>query len=183
MDAKRIRKISNDQEKRTAKDLGSGRIRPGSGAFASMKGDAISGRGKVGLNSDDFLIENKFTFASKYILKWDIWKKIEMEALRENARTPAMQIDIAKGSGIEVQLVIMSVHDFEAWGMAGEFEIPEYPITITANSTPLHAESFYTAYKYNLFTRFDLQFENRGHLVVISRRDFLYFLSVNQQEN
>ena len=57
-----IKRKSAKQEKRTAKEFG-GRTTPASGALSGAKGDVRTGNRTNGedTNSNDFLIENKYT--------------------------------------------------------------------------------------------------------------------------
>lgn len=95
-----IRKKSQKQEKRTAKEF-SGRTQIASGSIETMKADVRTGydnREKGKFNDSDFLIENKFTDSPHYILKADIWRKIDSEAFNDNLRVPLMQIDVRESS-------------------------------------------------------------------------------------
>lgn len=88
-----IKKKSQRQEKRTAREF-KGRTTPASGALSGIKGD---------VRTDKFLIENKFTDSDSYTLKFVTWNKIRMEALKDELRTPLMQVDIQ-----DLQLVILN---------------------------------------------------------------------------
>lgn len=104
-----IKRKSQKQEKRTAKEFG-GKLTPASGALSGAKGDVRTGvRDGSRFNQQDFLIENKFTDKSSYSLKLSIWEKIELEALRDNFRTPLMQIDIQ-----DLQVVVINRNDLES---------------------------------------------------------------------
>jgi hypothetical protein len=113
---KYIRKKSQKQEARTAKEF-AGRTQIASGAIETLKGDVRTGETSSAFNVEDFLIENKFTDAKKYKLDLKTWQKIEKEALQDNMRTPMMQIDIDN----RVQLVVMSLNDFEGLGYTNNF--------------------------------------------------------------
>lgn len=102
-----IKRKSKKQEDRTAKDFG-GRTTLASGALWTQKADVRTGSDRTSsFNEDDYLIENKFTDADKYKLDRTIWEKIAKEALRDNFRTPLMQIDIQ-----DLQLVVMDTNTF-----------------------------------------------------------------------
>ena len=92
-----IRKKSQKQEKRTAKEFG-GSTQIASGALYFAKGD---------VRTDDFLIENKFTDNDFFILKHSIWDKIRDEATRDGLRTPVMQVDIQEKSYIIIDVDIL----------------------------------------------------------------------------
>lgn len=174
---KTIKRISDKQEKRTAADFGAGRTRPGSGNKEHSKGDVITGRRSIGTNENDFLVENKFTFNSKYGFKMDTWKKIANEALRENLRTPAMQIDIAKGTIAEVQLVVMNRKDFIAWGMESYFSEPNWKRKIEAKSVMLHADYFLSCFDTFTNYRYSMYFQTYGiWMEVVSLKDFKNFM-------
>lgn len=79
-----IKKKSKKQEERTAKQF-NGRATLASGALWIAKGD---------VRSDEYLIENKFTDNSFYSLSKATWDKINREAIKDDFRTPLMQIDI-----------------------------------------------------------------------------------------
>lgn len=91
-----IRKKSQKQEKRTAKEFG-GKTQIASGALWTMKAD---------VRTDKYLIENKFTDADFYKLDASTWKKIFEEATRDSNRIPLMQIDIQ-----DTQLIMGSFYD------------------------------------------------------------------------
>lgn len=97
-----IKRKSQKQEKKTA-DLFGGKVQIASGALDGMKGDVRTGACTPSFNENDFLIENKFTDADNYKLQVSIWKKIAKEALRDNLRTPMLQVDIQ-----DVSLVILT---------------------------------------------------------------------------
>jgi hypothetical protein len=101
-----IKRKSKKQEEATAKQFG-GKVQPASGAMYFAKADVRTGETGVGFNDSDFLIENKYTDKASYSLKKQIWEKIEKEALKDNMRTPLMQIDIQ-----DKQLVVLNKSDF-----------------------------------------------------------------------
>ena len=104
-----IKRKSHKQELRTAKEF-KGKVTPASGALSGAKGDVRTGvRNGCSFNEDDYLIENKFTDKGFYKLELKIWDKIEGEALRDNFRTPLMQIDIQ-----DLQIIIISSNDLKA---------------------------------------------------------------------
>ena len=78
---------SNLQEKRVAKEIG-GKVTIASGAFDFQKGD---------VRHDQFLVECKTTEKSFYALTYEVWKKIQTEALRDGLRLPVMSIDLEDG--------------------------------------------------------------------------------------
>ena len=103
-----IKRKSAKQEERTAKEFG-GRTTPASGALSGAKGDVRTGNrtNGEGTNSNDFLIENKYTDKDYYVLKLATWQKIDGEALRDNMRVPLMQIDIQQN-----QYVVLANNDY-----------------------------------------------------------------------
>ena len=100
-----IKKKSKRQEDRTAKDFG-GKTQIASGALWGSKGDA---------RTDEFLIENKFTDKEYYTLKYAIWDKIKVEALKDSLRVPMLQLDIQ-----DKQYVIMEIWDLLSY-MQGDY--------------------------------------------------------------
>lgn len=182
MSQRKIKTISDKQEKRTAADFGAGRTRPGSGNKDHSKGDVITGRRSTGTNENDFLVENKFTFNSKFGLKMDTWNKIANEALRENMRTPAMQIDIAKDTIAEAQLVVMNRKDFVAWGFESKFTSPDWKRKVLAKSVMLHAEFFLERFSTTNNYRHSLYFSTYGiWLEIISLKDFKDFMESREE--
>jgi hypothetical protein len=167
-----IKRKSQKQEERTAKDFG-GKTQIASGAIAGMKGDVRTGGRGVGFNESDFLIENKFTDDRKYSLKLDIWNKIAMEALRDNMRTPAMQIDIAD----KVQIVVLDYKDFMSMEFSAEWEhtftteIKGKSITIKEKDIENMEDVFRPAWKLSFV-------KNKVNLVVLMLSDFKYFLNM-----
>lgn len=102
-----IKKKSAIQEKRTAKEFG-GKTQVASGALWGSKGDVRTGAERTSsFNDSDYLIENKYTDKDSYKLDRKIWEKIVQEALRDNFRTPLLQVDIQ-----DLQLIIISHNDF-----------------------------------------------------------------------
>lgn len=81
---KTVRKRSQEQEKRVAKQLG-GRVTPASGALWGAKGD---------VRQDKFLVECKTTEKDYYSLTDKVWNKIRSEAIRDGLRIPLMCIEI-----------------------------------------------------------------------------------------
>lgn len=105
-----IKKKSVKQERRTARQFG-GLTQPASGAIEGLKGDVRThGRSAGRFNDKDFLIENKFTDAKSYILKQAVWDKIAKEAIRDNMRTPMLQLDIAGE-----EYAILYLHDVQEY--------------------------------------------------------------------
>lgn len=120
-----IKRKSQKQEERTAKAFG-GRTQIASGAIETLKGDVRTGESKSGeFNSNDFLIENKFTDANKYSLKLDIWNKIEKEAFQDNMRIPLMQIDIQFLSLVVASEDNLPQGFFDYWDITSEVDIPK----------------------------------------------------------
>lgn len=78
------KKISQQQEKRVAKDL-SGRVVIASGAFWNNKGD---------VRNDYFLVECKTTSKPYYTLASHTWQKIRREAVKDGLRVPVMVTEI-----------------------------------------------------------------------------------------
>ena len=78
---------SNKQEQRVAKELG-GKTVIASGSLWGSKGD---------VRHDQFLVECKTTEKSFYALTYEVWKKIQTEALRDGLRLPVMCIDLEDG--------------------------------------------------------------------------------------
>jgi hypothetical protein len=160
----KIRRKSQRQEKRTAKDFG-GKTQIGSGCIDGMKADVRTGIRSTGFNEKDFLIENKFTDADFYALKLSIWHKVAKEALKDNLRTPLMQIDI-----MDIQLVVINSSDMRAF--TEDFTITHY--------TKFKGKS--ARLTYNVYSRYlqlypfcmELSFEQDSvKLLVFERKDFL----------
>jgi hypothetical protein len=179
-----IKRISDQQERRTAKDFsrgkGDGRNRPGSGNKDHAKGDAITGRSEAGkLNADDFLIENKFTFETFYTVKMDTWNKIANEALRENMRTPILQVDIAKGTPAEVHLVLMDYNDFLGFDLSNYFPDVHELNDVTSRSFRLHALKYHIHEQRTLRFRADFCIHGKSPetLVLLHLADFKHFLA------
>lgn len=166
-----IKRKSQKQEKRTAEEFG-GRTQIASGAIEGMKGDVRTGDTSIGFKEDDFLIENKFTDSDKYKLDLKTWQKVEQEALRDNMRTPLMQIDIK-----DISLVVIGYNDFLAMGLDKHFLEPH-------DSKYIQAKSFQMKYDFyqsnlELFGDFmqKLFFDSsKTNLVVIGKDDFTRFL-------
>ena len=78
---------SKRQESIVAKEL-SGRVQPASGALWGAKAD---------VRSDLFLVECKTTAKDYYQLSFNVWDKINREALKEGMRIPVMCIDLNDG--------------------------------------------------------------------------------------
>jgi hypothetical protein len=160
-----IKRKSQAQEKRTASQFG-GRPQIASGAIDGMKSDVRTGDTTVGFKQSDFLIENKFTDDTRYILHLATWTKVEKEALRDNLRTPLMQIDI----GRDVKIVVLDENDFLAFG--GEWE-NKYTTPIKGKSISIKEKDIHNlldVYK----PVWKLAFVNsKKNLVVIQLSDFL----------
>lgn len=102
-----VKKKSAKQEKKTAKEF-NGRTQLASGALWGMKGDVRTGEARTSsFNSDDFLIENKYTDKSFYSLTTTVWNKIQKEAIRDNMRKGIMQIDVR-----ELSVVVLDYNDY-----------------------------------------------------------------------
>jgi hypothetical protein len=160
----KIRRKSQRQEKRTAKDFG-GRTVIGSGCIDGMKGDVRTGVRTTSFNEKDFLIENKYTDADFYSLKLSTWKKVEKEALKDNLRTPLMQIDV-----LDMQLVI--IKDTDMLAFCEDFKISHH--------TKFKGKS--ARLTYNVYSKhlqiypfcMELSFEQDSiKLLVFERKDFL----------
>lgn len=104
-----IKRKSQKQEKKTAELFG-GKVQIASGALDGMKGDVRTGACTPSFNENDFLIENKFTDADNYKLQVSIWKKIAKEALRDNLRTPMLQVDIQNVSLVILAKEVMDMY-------------------------------------------------------------------------
>lgn len=167
---KYIHKKSQAQEKRLAKEFG-GRTQLGSGNIESvgMKGDIRMGDTSPSFNTEDFLIEAKFTDSPKYKLEVKTWQKIEKEALRDNMRTPMMQIDIQ-----EVELIVMSLNDYQ--GMYGELEGDYDTILTEAKTHSLDGAKIYANLDIFLNYKQKLTFiGNNVTLVIMGKDDFFRF--------
>ena len=152
------RKLSQKQEKRTAKQL-NGKVTPGSGCIDNFKGD---------VRSDRFLCENKFTTTS-YVLKKNVWDKIAKEALRDGIREPIIQLDFYRGMEV-YSYVILDYFTFEEY-----FDIIFYHKTAlftTNKSITLHLEDILQWDK-NFPFRWDIHFTNTCKLVMIELAAFL----------
>lgn len=121
-----IKRKSAKQEKRTAKEFG-GKLTPASGAMWGAKGD---------VRTEDFLIENKYTDANKYKLELKILEKIEKEALKDNFRTPVLQVDIQ-----ELSLVVLNHNDFLV--LFEGYRCSDYAICTTNKSITLTLDDIY----------------------------------------
>lgn len=124
-----IKKKSKRQEDRTAKDFG-GLTQVASGALWGAKGD---------VRTDEFLIENKFTDATSYILKVAIWNKIEDEARRDGVKIPIMQIDIQ-----DVQVVVMRLWDMQEYFTEGMAKVT----SVVSPNKSFSMEKEYFKFKY-----------------------------------
>ena len=153
-----IKRKSQKQEKRTAKEFG-GRVTPASGALDGAKGD---------VRTADYLIENKFTDVSHYVLALSIWKKIEQEAIRDSLRVPVMQIDIQ-----DLSIVLMSLNDLS--DTIEEYGIKYKPLICTsAKSTRLNKEILEKMFDKHTFI--GVQFsggKGTTDLVVLKKQIFL----------
>lgn len=115
-----VKKKSTKQEKRTAKEF-NGRTQLASGALWGMKGDVRTGGDRTSsFNSDDFLIENKYTDKNFYSLTTTVWNKIQKEAIRDNMRKGIMQIDVKDNS-----LVVLDYNDYLELFEGYELELKE----------------------------------------------------------
>lgn len=137
---KRIKRKSQKQESKTARDFG-GRILPGSGAIEGMKGDARTSIHSDGVFNDrDYLIENKFTESDGYVLNERTWNKIKQEALRDGMRIPLMQVDIEPSPYEKHSIIIQEVDpDFDHLPL-GMYVQARRSKTITPELVPSHSE-------------------------------------------
>ena len=169
-----IKRKSRKQEIRTAKEF-SGRTQIASGAIDGLKGDVRTGTTSIGFNEEDFLIENKFTDARKYTLSLKVWEKIHQEAVRDNLRTPILQVDIYN----LVSLVITDYNDF--CGMNGFnywTNITSTRLVEKAKSTRLDALEYQSMIEEHPYFCQLIHFKNSGvKLVVVNKDDFVRFLS------
>lgn len=160
-----IKKKSAKQESRTAKEFG-GKTTPASGAMWSAKGD---------VRTLDFLIENKYTDANNYKLELKILEKIENEALRDNFRTPVLQIDIA-----ELSLVVLNHNDFIP--LVEGYTCSDYSVYPKGKSTLLNLDDIYMMNdEWNDFGLFNIQvhFTTGKIYDVIFKDDFLHITKDN----
>lgn len=95
-----IKKKSQAQEKKVAKDIG-GKTILASGALWFAKGD---------VRSDRFLIECKTTGNRYYSLSSSTWEKIYYEAVKDGLRIPVMCITLERENKT---LALLRVEDFE----------------------------------------------------------------------
>jgi hypothetical protein len=86
---KHIRKTSQDQEQRVARDIG-GRTMAASGACHTGGGGDARASGKT-------RVECKFTQQHHYVLKQDTLNKIELQAIRGGLETPVLQLEFRCG--------------------------------------------------------------------------------------
>lgn len=133
---KYIRKKSQKQENRTAKEF-SGRTQIASGAITLMKGDVRTGDTSSRFNMEDFLIENKYTDSPKYKLESKIWDKISNEAIKDNLRTPVLQVDIQN-----VELVIVQKNDLEGMVDTSTLEFFQEEIITDNKSLMLDSQKY-----------------------------------------
>lgn len=173
---KYIRKKSQKQEARTAKEF-VGRTQLASGAIETLKGDVRTGETTSAFNVEDFLIENKFTDAEKFKLELKIWQKIEHEALRDNMRTPMMQIDINN----LVELVVMNLNDFVGLGLDKKYSgFHDVQIVKTKSfQMESHYYSHETGMHMNYRQKLVFLQNNKivARLIVVDKDDFLRILS------
>ena len=149
-----VKRKSAKQEKRTSEDI-EGSTVVASGALWGAKGDA---------RSESYLVENKFTDEDCYIFKLAIWKKIEMEAVKDGMRIPLMQIDIQ-----DKQYYVMNMWDFDE--LSKEFTTtPTTSILTSKSSFKMKKEEFSLDYlEYGV-----VKFLDGGvTLAVMRREDFL----------
>jgi hypothetical protein len=93
---------SQNQERRTAKDLG-GRVQKGSGATGFAKGDVRAAL--------DVRAECKTTSAKSYSLKLAEWRKIQEEA-HQGGESPVMQIEFQGAAGMHTKLAVLGWYDY-----------------------------------------------------------------------
>jgi hypothetical protein len=170
-----IKKKSAKQEQRTAKEFG-GKTQVASGAMWGAKGDVRTGSERTGsFNENDYLIENKFTDKDHYKLELKTWQKIATEALRDNFRTPLMQIDIR-----DTQLVLMDANTFLA------LELPEEVMFMCSNLTQFKSislerdeivQKIFSAQVAKLIFGNTIVFsEGNIRLVLMKKEDFMYYV-------
>lgn len=116
---KSVRKKSQEQENRIAKELNGGTT-PGSGAVWHSKGD---------VKAENYLIEAKYTDEPYYSVALPILKKIENEALHENFRIPVLYVDIQ-----EVRVCLVS----EKYISKPDKFVPEHYSSTVSSSFRLH---------------------------------------------
>ena len=126
-----VKKVSERQEKRVAKEVG-GRTTPASGAIENFKGD---------VRSSKFLIECKTTEKDKYSLKFEVWEKIYKESLKDGFRIPVMCIELNDGE-TKLAIVENDTINFSALHELGDFDAqyaypksPKSSTLITARCT------------------------------------------------
>lgn len=96
----RQKRISQQQEKNAAKDIG-GRLTAGSGAAK------FSGGGDV-RKAGELRIECKYTEKDYFVLEHKVLKKIQMEALKGGLETPVLQLTfVAKHTGVHTSFAIL----------------------------------------------------------------------------
>ena len=155
-----IKRKSAKQEKRTAKEF-AGKLTPASGAMWGAKGD---------VRTLDYLIENKYTDANKYKLELKILEKIEKEALKDNFRTPILQVDIS-----ELSLVVLNHNDFLV--ISERYRCSDYSIYTNNKSVTLTLADIYTMNdEWNDFGLFNIQvhFPTGKVYDIIFKEDFLH---------
>jgi hypothetical protein len=165
-----IKKKSQKQEARTAKEF-RGLTQPASGALSGAKGDVRTGqRDGDHFNEDDFLIENKFTDEDFYKLDLRTWAKINEEAIRDNFRTPLMQIDIQ-----DVSCVVVDYNYFIASvEPQGQFTFDFEDIKTKSVRIKKSQLEVGLAFAYKNGYTYALQYDFADyHLVVMGKADFL----------
>lgn len=172
-----IKKKSARQEKRTAKEFG-GTTQLASGALWTAKGDVRTGGERTSsFNETDFLIENKFTDKPYFILKKDIWEKINKEAIEDNFRTPLMQVDILE----DLELIVIDLNDYKGFNLEEQMQVLSETITTKNKSFRIDYDKFNELDKkaYEMMLTpviFVTLGENNNpiRLVVMKNTDFIY---------
>jgi hypothetical protein len=140
------------------------------------KGDVRTGSDRTGsFNENDYLIENKFTDKDHYKLELKTWQKIAQEALRDNFRTPLMQIDIR-----DTQMVLMDANTFLA------LELPEDVMYMCSHLTQFKSINLEEEWiKANIFNAQVAKLiygdtivftEGNIRLVLMKKEDFMYYV-------
>lgn len=161
-----VRKRSQRQEKRVAKEIG-GKVTPASGALWGSKGDA---------RASEFLVECKTTLTDKYILKAKTWLKIKEEALKDGLRTPVMCIEVRDGCR-DYNIAVMEQTDFEAY--IDDFDSIDF-LSDVSHIIKTDAQSCVIRNS-PLPVRIDCNWSKGSrlvcnHLVVMRWEDFLYYV-------
>ena len=164
-----VKKRSQKQEQKTAKDL-NGRPTIASGALYFEKADVIA---------ENFLVECKFTDKDYYPLKKSTFEKVQKEALKNNMRTPLMQVSL---QGTDNPLAIMRFLDFRSLELdKSVYDCGEVKI-IDNKSFRITMEMYNSEYdidnKMHKLTQFKFVGGKKDlHLVVLRWEDLIYILN------